>query len=140
MAHFAKIGVGNKVETVIVVDNDIAVTEQAGIDFIKTLYPRDPSVWKQCSFNTHGGKYYKPGSQSELDEDQSKAFRKNMAAIDGTYDPQRDAFIPIKPYPSWVLIEETCLWQSPIGDRPDDGGIYDWNEDTKQWDNRSVEE
>ena len=48
MAHFAKIGVGNKVETVIVVDNDIAVTEQAGIDFIKTLYPRYPSVWKQC--------------------------------------------------------------------------------------------
>ena len=48
MAHFAKIGVGNIVETVIVVDNDIAVTEQAGIDFIKTLYPNDPSVWKQC--------------------------------------------------------------------------------------------
>ena len=140
MAHFAKIGVGNIVETVIVIDNDIAVTEQAGIDFIKTLYPKDPSVWKQCSFNTHGGKYYKPGSQSELHEDQSKAFRKNMAAIDGTYDPKRDAFIPVKPYPSWVLVEETCLWESPIGDRPDDGGIYDWNEDTKQWDNRSVEE
>ena len=132
MAHFAKIGVGNIVETVIVIDNDIAVTEQAGIDFIKTLYPKDPSVWKQCSFNTHGGKYYKPGSQSELHEDQSKAFRKNMAAIDGTYDPKRDAFIPVKPYPSWVLVEETCLWESPIGDRPDDGGIYDWNEDTKQ--------
>jgi hypothetical protein len=59
-------------------------------------------------------------------------IRKNYAGIGYTYDPQRDAFIPPKPYPSWVLIEETCQWDAPIA-MPTDGKYYDWNEATQSW-------
>jgi hypothetical protein len=112
MAHFAKLGIGNIVETVIVVSNDIAITEQAGIDFINKLYnTRD--VWKQTSYNNN--------------------IRKNFAGIGYQYDQQRDAFIPPKPFNSWILNEDTCLWESPVA-RPTDGQRYNWNESTKSWD------
>ena len=82
MAHFAKIGVGNIVEQVIVISNDIAVTEQAGVDFINKLYnTRD--VWKQTSYN---------GS-----------FRKKFAGIGYYYDQAKDSFIPPKPNDSWIM-------------------------------------
>ena len=112
MAHFAKLGVGNIVETVIVVSNDIATTEQAGSDFINKLYnTRD--VWKQTSYNGN--------------------IRKNFAGVGYTYDQTRDAFIPIKPYNSWILNEDTCIWEAPIA-LPDTENKYNWNEETKQWD------
>jgi hypothetical protein len=112
MAHFAKLGVGNIVETVIVVSNDIATTEQAGSDFINKLYnTRD--VWKQTSYNGN--------------------IRKNFAGVGYTYDQTRDAFIPKKPYNSWILNEETCLWEAPVA-LPDTENRYSWNETTKQWD------
>jgi len=114
MAHFAKIGVGNIVEQVIVISNDIAVTEQAGIDFINKLYnTRD--VWKQTSYNNN--------------------IRKNFAGIGYQYDQQRDAFIPKKPYNSWILNEQTCNWESPIP-IPSDASInkrYIWNEQIQNW-------
>jgi len=125
MAHFAKLGVGNIVEQVIVVSNDIAITEQAGSDFINKLYnTRD--VWKQTSYNNN--------------------FRKNFAGIGYNYDQQRDAFIPPKTFNSWVLNETTCLWESPIpypitntqnkinefGNPQND--LYRWNEQTLSWD------
>jgi len=116
MAHFAKLGVGNIVETVIVVSNDIATTEQAGSDFINKLYnTRD--VWKQTSYNGN--------------------IRKNFAGVGYTYDQTRDAFIAPKPYASWTLDETTCRWEAPVA-MPDDGKYYDWNEETQQWivDNR----
>jgi len=122
MAHFAKIGVGNKVLRVTVVSNDVATTEQAGIDFLNNLYnTRD--VWKQTSYNTVGGVHLKGGTP----------FRKNYAGIGYSYDQTRDAFIPPKPFVSWTLNEETCLWEAPVA-YPDDGQKYLWNEETQQWD------
>ena len=112
MAHFAKLGVGNLIEQVIVVSNDIATTEQAGVDFINNLYnTRD--VWKQTSYNGN--------------------IRKNFASIGYSYDQTRDAFIPPKIFNSWILNETTCLWEAPVA-KPDNENIYIWNETTTTWD------
>ena len=112
MAHFAKLGVGNIIEKVEVVSNDIATDEQTGVDFLNTLYKTE-DVWKQTSYNGN--------------------IRKNFAGIGFTYDQARDAFIPPQPYASWTLNETTCLWEAPVA-YPDDGQAYTWNETTKQWD------
>ena len=112
MAHFAKLGTGNIVEKVEVVSNDIATTEQAGVDFLNNLYgTRD--VWKQTSYNNN--------------------IRKNFAGIDYKYDQTRDAFIPPKPFDSWTLNEDTCHWEAPVA-KPDDGEEYNWNETNQTWD------
>jgi len=122
MAHFAKLGVGNKVLRVAVVSNDVAVSEQAGVDFLNNLYgSRD--VWKQTSYNTFGGVHLLGGTP----------FRKNYAGVGFTYDQSRDAFIEPKPFKSWTLNEDTCQWEAPVV-KPDDGQRYNWNEDTQQWD------
>ena len=125
MAHFAKLGIGNKVERVEVVSNDIATTEQAGIDFLNNLYNTN-DVWKQTSYNTNGGEHRLGGTP----------FRKNYAMVGGKYNSTLDAFIPIKPFASWILDEETCLWKAPV-DLPDEENDYKWNEITKQWDLRN---
>ena len=102
---------GNKVLTVEVVSNDIATTEQAGVDFLNNLYgTRD--IWKQTSYNGN--------------------IRKNFAGIGYTYDQTRDAFIAPKPYNSWVLDEKTCIWKAPK-DYPDDEKRYYWDESKKDW-------
>ena len=122
MAHFAKLGTGNIVERVEVVSNDIATTEQAGVDFLNNLYnTRD--VWKQTSYNTYGGVHNNDGTP----------FRKNYAGIGFKYDQTRDAFIPRKPFNSWTLNETTCLWEAPVA-YPTDGQIYKWNEENQTWD------
>ena len=111
MAHFAKLGTGNIILTVEVVSNDIATTEQEGVDFLNNLYnTRD--VWKQTSYNNN--------------------IRKNFASIGFKYDQARDAFIAPKPYPSWILNEDTCQWEAPVA-YPTDGNNYTWNEDTTSW-------
>ena len=113
MAHFAKLGIGNIVLTVVVVSNDIATTEQAGIDFLNNLYnTRD--VWKQTSYNSN--------------------IRKNFAGIGYSYDEARDAFIAPQPYNSWTLNESTCQWEAPVA-YPTDGKDYTWNETNYQADN-----
>ena len=89
-------------------------------------------VHKRTSYNTIGGIHLNPIT-NEPSEDQTKAFRKNYAGIGYTYDEQRDAFIPPKPYPSWVLDEFSCLWESPIP-RPKGNSLYKWNEETQSWD------
>mgnify|MGYP003675991232 CR=1 FL=1 len=123
MAHFAKLGIGNKVKTVEVISNDVALTEQAGRDFLNNLYNTNDN-WFQTSYNTVGGIHLLGGTP----------FRKNYAGIGYRYDQTRDAFIPPKPnYPSWLLNETTCLWESPVA-YPDDGEIYTWNETNKSWD------
>ena len=134
MASFAKLGKGNIVEKVIAVSNDIATTEQAGVDFLNNLY-QSRDVWKQTSYNTKGGKHYSVNENGDVVEsaDQSKAFRKNHAAIGFTYDQERDAFIPPKPFDSWTINETTCEWEAPIPE-PTDGQDYNWNETTRQWD------
>ena len=126
MAHFAKLDTDNKVVRVEVVSNDIATTEQAGVDFLNTLYGTS-DVWKQTSYNTNGNEHTLGGTP----------FRKNYAGIGYTYDSDKDAFIPIQPYASWVLDETTCTWNAPIP-YPDDGKYYDWDEQTYQEDNANV--
>ena len=132
MAHFAKLDENNIVLRVSVVDNenllkDGVEDEQTGIDYLIGVH--GGGTWKQTS-NTTGGVHYTDGVPSE---DQSKAFRKNRAGLGYTYDATRDAFIPPQPYPSWVLNEDTCLWEPPVA-YPDDGKLYQWNEDTQTWD------
>ena len=119
MAHFAKLGKGNIVERVEVVSNDVATTEQAGVDFLNNLY-NSRDVWIQTSYNRN--------------------IRKNFACIGWSYDQTRDAFIPPKPFNSWTLNETTCLWEAPVV-KPtltqaqiDSGSYYNWNEETQQWD------
>ncbi len=112
MAHFAKIGIGNIVEKVEVVSNNIATTEQAGVDFLRNLYNDQNAQWFQTSYNNN--------------------IRKNFAGIGYTYDQTRDAFIEPKPFNSWTLNETTCNWESPVV-KPDDGQNYVWNEENQQW-------
>ena len=113
MAHFAKLGIGNIVEKVEVVSNDVAITEQTGVDFLRNLYNDQNAQWFQTSYNNN--------------------IRKNYAGIGYSYDQARDAFIPPKPYNSWVLNETTCQWEAPVA-YPDDDERYIWNEETKSWD------
>ena len=122
MAYFAKLGVGNKVLAVHTVSNDIATTEQAGVDFLNNLFnTRD--VYKQTSYNTFSGEHLLGGTP----------FRKNFASVGYRYDQTKDAFIPPRPFTSWTLNEETCLWEAPVA-YPDDGQRYSWNETTTSWD------
>jgi hypothetical protein len=118
MAHYAK--VQNGLVTKVIV---------AEAEFFDTFIDSSPGEWIQTSYNTYGGVHYNPETK-EPSVDQSKALRKNYAAIGYTYDSIRDAFILPKPYASWVLDEETCLWNAPI---PKPEGDYRWNENTLSW-------
>jgi hypothetical protein len=122
MAHFAKLKVGNIVERVEVVSNDIATTEQAGLEFLQNLH-KTSDMFIQTSYNTRGGVHLLGGTP----------FRKNFAGIGWSYDQTRDAFIPPKPFNSWKLNETTCLWEAPVA-KPDDGQRYNWNEENQTWD------
>jgi hypothetical protein len=123
MAHYATLGQNNVVTSVFV-----------GKDENDT-----PGSWeeyygaKRTSYNTRAGVYFEPQT-GEPAADQSKAFRKNYAGIGYTYDAVRDAFIPLKPFESWMLNEETCLWSAPVP-MPDlaDNQRADWNELTLSW-------
>ena len=110
MAHFAKVENGLVTE-VIVIDQETLNTGLWG----------DPSSWVQTSYNTSGGQH-----------PQGRPLRKNYAGIGYTYDSNRDAFIPPKPFNSWILDEQTCLWSAPTP-MPQDGQLYSWNEETTQW-------
>ena len=112
MAHFAKLGKGNIVEKVVVVSNEVATTEQAGVDFLNNLY-KTRDVWKQTSYNA--------------------TIRKNYAGIGYRYDQARDAFIAPKPFNSWILDENTCWWEAPVA-KPNDENDYTWNEQNQSWD------
>jgi len=126
MAHFAKIGLNGKVITVESVVNEVlhdanGVEQEAiGVDFLTKL--TGWAIWKQTSYNTKGGIHLSGGTP----------LRKNYAGKGYTYDEDRDAFIPPKPYNGWILNEDTCLWEPPIP-RPNDGNFYDWNDLTTNW-------
>jgi len=124
MAHFAKLDKNNKVVFV-----TVGRDEDENLEL--ELFNRTGDLYKRTSYNTRGGIHYNPET-NEPSADQSKAFRKNYAGTGFTYDKTRDAFIPPQPYPSWTLNEETCLWDSPVP-YPDDGQIYNWNEETQTW-------
>jgi hypothetical protein len=124
MAHFAKLDENNIVTFVTVGRQEDDGKEQE-------LFERTGDVYKQTSYNTRGGVHYDPET-GEPSEDQSKALRKNYAGIGFTYDEERDAFIPPKPFESWVLDEDTCLWEAPVP-YPTDGEMYTWDEDSGDW-------
>lgn len=122
MAHFAEVDPAtNEVIRVIVADQD----------FINTGLVGDPKNWYKTSYNTKGGVHYNPDTNLPSDTPE-KAFRKNYAGRGYTYDKERDAFIPPKPYPSWVLDEQSCLWVAPVP-YPQDGKRYFWVEETQSW-------
>lgn len=117
MAHFAHIknGFVSKVHVVnnsVITDGDGVEQEALGKQFLSELYGYALEDVIQCSYNAN--------------------IRKNYAGIGYTYDADRDAFIPPAPYPSWVLDEETCLWEAPVP--MPENGYYTWNESTQSWD------
>jgi hypothetical protein len=112
MAHFAHITNGI-VDNVIVIDAETLATGHWG----------DPQSWIQTSYNTQAGVHNQGGI----------ALRKNFAGVGFTYDQQRDAFIPPKPFASWTLDETTCQWQPPIARPTTEGKFYDWDETTTNW-------
>jgi hypothetical protein len=126
MASFAKIGLNNKVIEVLSIHNDVLKDsngieqESIGVDFLTKL--TGWAIWKQTSYNTNGGVHSSGGTP----------LRKNHAGIGYTYDEDRDAFIPKKPFASWILNETTCQWEAPIV-KPDNGQKYIWNETIKNW-------
>jgi hypothetical protein len=117
MAHFAKIGLNNKVIEIQSVVNEVlhdsngVEQEPIGIDFLTKL--TGWAIWKQTSYNNK--------------------IRKNFAGIGYIYDEDRDAFIPPKPYNSWILNETTCNWEAPVA-KPQDNNKYNWNEINQNWD------
>ena len=116
MAHFAKLDENNVVLEVHVVHNnellqDGVESETKGIEFLVD-WSGGYKLWKQTSYNNN--------------------IRKNYAGIGYTYDNQRNAFIPPQPFPSWVLNEDTCLWDAPTT-MPTDGQLYQWDENTSNW-------
>jgi len=122
MSHFAKIE--NGVVTFVTVGRQ----EDDGREL--QLCERTGDTYRQTSYNTRGGVHY--NQQGEPSADQSKALRKNYAGIGYTFDEVRDAFIPPKPYESWVLNEDTCLWDSPVP-YPSNGELYEWDETNGEW-------
>jgi hypothetical protein len=110
MSHFAKV-LDGKVTQVIVAEPE----------FFDTFVDSSPGTWIQTSYNTHGGQH-----------PEGRPLRKNYAGVGFTYDSVRDAFIPPKPYESWLLNENTCLWDAPVA-YPTDDKRYTWNEETLSW-------
>ena len=117
MAHFAQIDENNIVQQVIVVANEDTTDENGtevesiGAEFCTNLLG---GTWVQTSYNAN--------------------MRKNYAGIGFTYDSMRDAFIPPQPYPSWLLVEETCQWEAPVPyPDPTEVALYDWDEDALNW-------
>jgi len=110
MAHYAKVNDGIVTKVIV-----------AEADFFDTFVDDSPGKWIQTSYNTHGGEHSLGGTP----------LRKNFAGIGYTYDSTRDAFIAPKPYPSWTLDEDTCLWEAPVA--YPDSGIHTWDEENRQW-------
>ena len=111
MSHFAK-----------VVDGIVTQVIVAEPEFFETFVDSSPGEWIQTSYNTYGGQHRNGGTP----------LRKNYAGIGYSYDRTKDAFIPPKPFASWVLDDETCLWNAPTP-MPTDGKHYEWDEATTAW-------
>ena len=111
MAHYAKLTTENIVETVIVIDNEHEPTEDQGIEYCRSLYGQD-TQWRKASYN--------------------RTIRKNFPGPGYYYDRYRDAFIPPRPYQSWIFNEQLCSWDPPTPE-PKDGKLYRWDEYTASW-------
>lgn len=110
MAHYAKLNENNVVEQVVVIPNSAEPTEADGILFCQNLF--GGGNWRKTSYNG--------------------TIRKNFASPGYTYDARRDAFIPPRPFPSWIFDETGCFWRPPVN-KPDDGKLYVWDEITVSW-------
>lgn len=127
MAHYAKVNNGLVTQVIV-----------AEAEFFNTFVDSSPGEWIQTSYNTHGGVHHDPATGT-ASVNQTKALRKNYAGIGYSYDSQRDAFVPPKPWASWQLDEDTCYWSAPTP-YPEDVGTdespkhYTWNESTVSWD------
>ena len=122
MSHYAQLDENNVVVFVVHAKSDGKEDE---------FTANTGQTWKQTSYNTRGGVHYDPET-GEPSADQTKALRFNYAGIGYTYDEERDAFIPPKPFESWVLDEATCLWTAPVP-MPEDGQAYVWDETAGEW-------
>ena len=133
MAHYAYLDENNLVTDVIVGPEETLAPEDF-IDWEKYFTAKGYGKCLRTSYNTLGGVHYATDDEGNRlpSDDQSKAFRKNYAGIGFTYDEERDAFIPPQPFNSWVLNEDTCLWDAPVP-YPTDGAIYVWDEETVAW-------
>jgi hypothetical protein len=110
MGHFARVCDGIVTQVIV-----------AEAEFFDTFVDSSPGQWIQTSYNTHGGQH-----------PEGRPLRKNYAGIGFTYDAEKDAFIPPKPFASWTLNNDTCLWESPTP-MPTDGKRYNWDEAQQQW-------
>ena len=110
MSHYAKV-VDGKVTQVIV----------AEAEFFETFVDSSPGTWIQTSYRTHGNQH-----------PEGRPLRGNYAGIGYTYDAQNDVFVAPKPFNSWLLNEDTWLWEAPVA-MPDDGKLYNWDEETTSW-------
>lgn len=119
MSHFAKVENGAVTRVIV-----------AEPEFFETFVDSSPGEWIQTSYNTRGGVHYSPETN---EPDGGVALRKNYAGVGYTYDKTNDAFIPPKPYNSWILNTESFLWDPPTP-MPTDGQQYSWNEETQSWD------
>jgi hypothetical protein len=118
MAHYAKVKDGVVTQVIV-----------AEAEFFDTFVDNEPGEWIQTSYNTCGGVHYNPETN---EPDDGTPLRKNYAGIGFTYDSKKDAFIPPQPFASWLLNHDTCLWEAPVA-YPDDGEMYEWNEETTSW-------
>jgi hypothetical protein len=126
MAHWAELDENNVVTRVLVGDNN----DPAGDEGYQWLIDNLGGTWVKTSYNAVGGKRRDPNT-GEITND--SGFRKNYAGIGYTYNAELDGFVPPKPFNSWVLNSETCLWDAPVA-YPNDGKLYRWNEETLAWD------
>ena len=128
MAYFAELDSNNTVLRVVSISNQFLLdengneVEQNGINFCKQLFGQD-TTWRKTSYNTRAGQH----TEGKI------PFRKNYAGIGYTYDAQRDAFIPPKPFQSWLLDEDTCRWKAPVPKPTDIDKLYHWDEPTLSW-------
>ena len=130
MSHWAEVDENNIVLRVLVGDND----DPNGDEGYQWLIDNLGGTWLKASYTARRGKKTDNITQQPLDPEQP-GFRKNYPGPGDYYDPERDAFIKPKPIdtPSWVLDEDSCTWEPPIS-APQDGNLYDWNEETLSWD------
>jgi hypothetical protein len=117
MSHFAEIDEDNKVLRVLV--GDSSLSDEDALNFMHSAFGGN---WLQTSYNTFAGQH----------KDGGIPFRKNYAGVGMIYDDGRDAFLYPQPYPSWILNEDTCLWNPPV-EYPNDGSMYEWNEGSRSW-------
>jgi len=133
MAHFAKVK-SRKVLEVIVAEQEFidSLPKETGVKWVQTSYNTRGGVhygWKDVTFTGEDGTSF---TEKQPYADGGVALRKNYAGVGYTYDTGRDAFYPLKPFPSWTLNEDTCIWEPPTP-MPDDNKMYQWDESKKEW-------